>query len=131
MFLDANVFIHTYDSNTFEHRNSKSQLKRIINGEMRASTSPLVLNEVLHFFLENRGVARAKEVYLSIRKMPNVTMLSVDEKVLDYVLRFVEQGMGTTDSYHAATMIANSVHVICSYDKGFDKIKGVKRQEPM
>lgn len=130
MFLDANVFIHTYDSTDWEYRACKSQLKRINGGEMRAQTSPLVLNEVLHFFLTNRGKERAKEVYSSIRKMPNITMLPVNEEVQSYVLRFIDEGMDTTDAYHAATMVANGVDVICSFDRAFDKVKGIKRQEP-
>ena len=130
MFLDANVFIHAYDSTEWENKDCKSQLKRIIKGEMRAQTSVMVLNEVLHFFLANRGKERARIVFSNIRRIPNLAMLPVDEEVLGYVIRFIDDGLGTTDAYHAATMVANGVDVICSYDGGFDKAKGIRRQVP-
>ncbi len=130
MFLDANVFIHAYDSKGRENKECKSQLRRVITGEMRAQTSALVLNEVLHFFLSNRSKQRAKEVFSSISRMPNLAMLPVDGKMLGCVLRFIDNGLGTTDAYHAATMVSNGVDVICSYDSGFDLAKGIRRQLP-
>ncbi len=130
MFLDANVFIYAYEFGDKKSRNSQALLRRIITGEVRAHTSILVLNEVLHFFLTNQGLERGRHIFLQIRKMPNLIILPVDDRCLDHVIRFIDYNLDTTDAYHAATMVANGLDVICSYDQGFDKAKGILRQEP-
>ncbi len=130
MFLDANVFIYAYDSGDVKSRNSMALLKRVISGEMRAQTSCLVLNEILHYYLSHDEQENGKKIFSNIRKIPNLVILPVDNRCLEHVVRFVDSGLGTTDAYHAATMVANGIDVICSYDRDFEKAKGIMRLEP-
>jgi predicted nucleic acid-binding protein len=62
--------------------------------------------------------------------MPNLDLLAVDKKAAQTVPEFFKSGLEPRDAMHAATMKANSIETICSYDRAFDKIKGIKRQEP-
>lgn len=130
MFLDANVFIHAYESKGPKFEASRRFLRRVNGGEMRASTSVLVLNEVLHFFSTNCSPEMGLKVFSNIRKTPNLQILGVEAKDLELVADFVKQGLDTTDAYHTAVMRANKIDTICSYDKAFDKIKAIRRQEP-
>ncbi len=130
MFLDANVFIHAYESKGPKFDASRRLLGRINCGEMRAKTSVLVLNEVLHFFSSNYNLESGVKVFSNIRKTPNLEILGVESKDLELVVEFVKQGLDTSDAYHAAVMRANGLDTICSYDKGFDRIKSIRRQEP-
>lgn len=128
MFIDANVFIHAYESSGRKHDASKKLLKRIASGEMHAHTSALVLNEVLHYFLTHGE--GAEQIFANLLKFPHLVVLPVDERALSNVVRFVKAGLQASDAYHAAVMKTNSISTICSYDTGFDRVSEIKRQEP-
>ncbi|PIT85042.1 hypothetical protein COU37_00805 [Candidatus Micrarchaeota archaeon CG10_big_fil_rev_8_21_14_0_10_45_29] len=131
MFLDANIFIKAVRSPTApEGRRCKRQFERILSGEMNAHTSTLVLNEVHYFFLTNTNAVKANKILKNILNYHNLEILALDKQTLCYVEEFVEAGLETSDACHAATMKSNGISTICSYDKHFDKIKGIKRQTP-
>ncbi|MFH1095536.1 MAG: type II toxin-antitoxin system VapC family toxin [Candidatus Micrarchaeota archaeon] len=130
MFLDANVFIHAFDSNGSKHEVSKRFLKRISGAEMKACTSVLVLNEVLYFFSVHDGPEKGVRIFSNLRKMPNLVVLPVSDRDLEHVAAFIQAGLDATDAYHAAVMKCNGIDTICSYDKGFERASGLKRQEP-
>ncbi|MFH1306321.1 MAG: type II toxin-antitoxin system VapC family toxin [Candidatus Micrarchaeota archaeon] len=129
MFIDANIFI----TQVFE-RDEDSKiarfLKRIYTGEQKACTSPLVMDEVFYFFCNNKNEKTAEKVWKRILSMPNLSILPVDKKTASFFLEFSSQGLESRDALHAATMKAHGISTICSYDKAFDKIKSIKRQEP-
>lgn len=131
MFIDANVFIHAFqDRGTREAIACRKLLLRISDGEQRATTSALVVEEVLHFFLENRGRPFSLKVLRSITSQPNLTMLPADERALRLIPEFVDAGLDSADSLHAAVMKANGEATICSFDRGFDSAPGIRRKEP-
>ena len=130
MFLDANVFIHAYESKGPKFEACRRFLGRVNRGETNAHTSVLVLNEVLHFFTVNYSLEMGLKVFSNIRKTPNLVVLGVESDDLEKVAGFVQIGLDTSDAYHAAVMSANGIDTICGYDKGFDKIKAIRRQEP-
>jgi predicted nucleic acid-binding protein len=131
VFFDANIFIYALkdDEGRFKEL-CKKQIERVLKGEMKAQTSTIVLNEVMYFFEINQSKEKALRVFANICAFENLEILAVDKNVLLYVPEFSRQGLDVTDAYHAATMKANSISTICSYDKGFDGIKGIKRQTP-
>ena len=130
MFLDANVLIYAYERVGKKGDNCIRFLGRVQKGEMRASTSVLVLNEVLHYFSKSYSPEAGLRVFSNIRKTPNLDVLGIDAENLEFVAEFVKQGLDTSDAYHAAVMHSRGIDTICSYDNGFDKIKSIRRQEP-
>jgi predicted nucleic acid-binding protein len=131
MFLDSNVLIHAFlDARGGQAEVCKRLWRKVIAGEQRATTSALVAEEVLHFFLEKKGKALAMRVLRNVLENKNMAILPVDERALSLVLEFVNAGLDSADALHAAVMKANSETTICSYDKGFDKAPGIRRKEP-
>lgn len=130
MFLDTNVFIHAYDTSTSKGKDSYRLLERITKGEQRACTSWLVLNEMVYFFQKEGRVEKAKMAWENATTMHNLAILPIDQKAAMHVVKFVSEGLIATDAFHAAVMAANGIETICTYDKAFEKIKGIKRQEP-
>ena len=130
MFIDSNIFIHAYKTQGVAQTACKNLLLRILAGEINAHTSVLVLNEVHYFFLCEYGVERANSIFRNILNYKNLEVLAIDKKILEYVPGFTKDGLETSDAFHAASMQANGISTVCSYDKGFDKVKGLKRQEP-
>lgn len=130
MFLDANIFIYAYQSNDPRGKACLSLLSRIIKGKQKASTSWLVFDEMLFYFQKTGRHEKGKLSWENATSMPNLFILPLDQKAGMQVMKFVSAGLDATDAFHAAVMAANGVETICSYDKAFDKIKGIKRQEP-
>lgn len=130
MFLDANIFINAYFSNDRYGKAAKSYLERVVAGEQNATTSPFVVNEVLFFFMDNFGIEKTKEIHKNICSMQSLSILNVDGRAVGKAMDYIHGGLDVTDAFHAATMDVYGIDVICSYDKAFDKVKGIKRQEP-
>lgn len=129
MFLDANIFIYAYSTSGNQGRDSAALLEKVKEGQ-QATTSGLVINEVLYYFMAHYGLDGAERVHRSITSLENLTILPVNDRVVAKAMDFIRQGLGVTDAFHAATMSVNHVETICSYDSGFDKAKGIKRQAP-
>jgi len=130
MFIDANVFILAYTSNDRRGKNSKKFLSRILNGEQTAVVNPLIFDEVVYILINKKGEKFAKKVWENMIKIPNLKILPIDEKVLSYVMKFIEEGLEPRDAFHIATMYVNGINTICSYDKDFDILKNIRRKEP-
>lgn len=130
MFIDANIFINAKIWHNKDGLACAELLKKIDSGEQNATTSPLVLNEVLYIIKDLKGLEPAERAWINIQHINNLSILPIDQKVMAYVLGYVKLGLEPQDAFHAATMKANGVDTICSYDKGFDKISGLNRQEP-
>ncbi len=130
MFLDANIFIHLYEADGKESAECSRLFGRIAAGEQNATTSPLVFDEVIYYFLNVQGLSFVEKIWKHMTTMPHLKILPVDENVTAHVMTFVKAGLQPRDAFHAATMYANGVSTICSYDKGFDRVPSIKRQEP-
>jgi len=130
MFVDSNVFILAYISKDRKGSQCRSFIKRIISGEQSAVTSPLVFDEVAYALIECRGLEFAKKAWKNMADMAHLRIVAIDEKVLLYVPRYLELGLEPRDAFHAAAMYANGITTICTYDRHFDKVQGMKMQEP-
>lgn len=131
MFLDANIFINAALSGGKDGMRCRSLMDKIAKGEQHASTSLLALDEVLFTLIELRGREFAAKRYEMAITMPNLELLPVDKRAAHFLMEFFSQGLEPRDALHAATMKANRVETICSFDHAFDKVKGIKRQEPV
>jgi len=131
MFLDANVFIHAYTNGASpKQMKCAALMERILSGEQRASTSSLVINESLFFFLGIGQIEIAERMHRNLLANPHLEILPVDKKVVEASFQYIKDGLQVTDAFHVATMRLNGISTICSYDKGFDKAKEISRQEP-
>lgn len=130
MFVDANVFIYAYTDRLEHGKKSREFLNRIAKGEQNAITSALVINEVLYYMQDARGIEGVEDANRHITSMNALSILPIDDKIVSASIPYIKDGLQVTDAFHAATMKLAGVGVICSYDKGFDKVKSIKRQEP-
>jgi predicted nucleic acid-binding protein len=131
MFLDANIFIYAFDLKEGDKKIACQKLLRsIILRTTNAHTSVLVLNEVHYFFLNSQNAKRANAIIKNILTYRNLTILPLDKELFFLIAQYTQDGLQTTDAFHVASMKLNSISTICSYDKGFDSIKTIKRQVP-
>lgn len=130
MFIDANVFIGAFTKAGKNSKKCESLISRAVKGEQIIATSPMVLDETLYVLADIAGMDIALKAYRKILTMPNLKILPVDRKCCELAHRFVELGLDPQDAFHAATMKANGLNAICTFDRHFDKIEGITRQEP-
>ena len=132
MFIDSNVFIYSIVDSRIQGRNSKKFIQRIIDGEQKAVVSVAVIDEVVFaiYSMRNYDLNSASKTWKKLNSIPNLKILDINREVSETVPEFIKQGLDPTDAVHAATMKVYKIKTICSYDKHFDDIKGINRQEP-
>ena len=130
MFIDANIFVIAAIGKDRKAWACRNYLARVESGEQRATTSVLVLHEVLKS-LENhtdreKAMAKAKR----FATMQNLRVCEVTQGHFLDSLEFFRLGLEPRDALHVAVALGNSVETILSYDKDFDAVKSIKRVEP-
>ena len=129
MFIDANIFLYSVYS-TSQTRRCQAFLRKVDSGEQNAITSVMVMDEVLFNMMKRMSFEDSERVVQKFLTISHLQVVAVTPENFIDSLSFVRQGLDPHDALHAAVMKAQGVSTILSYDKDFDKIKSVKRQEP-
>ena len=155
IFVDANIFLYAILGNPVLKPRCQKFLVKIENGQYRAMTSSLVLNEVLHKLMltetvrtyglnsERDALKLIKEKpelisnmslvwknYSELKKYP-IIIFGVDEKALDMaVLLSRKYGVLISDAVHAAIMKLNTIDNIATNDGDFERIEGITVWKP-
>ena len=125
-FIDTDVLVYALTDGP-RREPCLRLLHAIAAGDVRATTSTLVIEELWH--LEGRlglapGSARAAvEVFAEIVSVDDWAMLSAMDDV-------GSAGLGTADRVHAATCRSERLVGIISADRAFDSMAGLSRIEP-
>ena len=131
MFIDANVFINAYIAKDFAGEKAMALLKRIKSGEQNAATSPMVLDETVYIIAKNRGIEFALRTHKNTLNISNLQILPINKRTCESLPEIIfETDLEPHDAFNIAVMRENNISTICSFDRDFDKIKGIKRVEP-
>jgi len=130
-FLDTNIilrFLLADDKN--QSAAAKTFFNRLIKEKELVEISVLVIAEVIYFLekiLDNR-----KKIAISILAIINLPAVIIEEKeILEEALSLYQKyRIDFVDCYHAAYCQAKKIRSIVSFDRDFDKISFLKRQEP-
>jgi len=131
ILVDANVFMYAAGG---EHRHKQPSLdflRRVARGEIEVLLDAEVLQEILHRYRAIGRWAEGRQVYdLARRIVPTVAPITAD--VVDRAREILETHEEATarDALHAAACQLTGAQAICSYDRDFDAIEGVRRVEP-
>jgi hypothetical protein len=131
ILLDANVFMYAAGA---EHPNkapSVATLEQVAEDKLEAAVNAEVLQEILHRY---RAIGRwheGRSVFdLARRIVPEVLPVTAD--VLDEARTILDAypGLMARDALHAAVVRIGPLEAICSFDRDFDVIEGLRRFEP-
>ena len=132
MFLiDTNVIMYAAGAEHPHKRPSVALLERVAGGDLEATIDAEVLQEILHRYRAIGRWAEGRQVYdLTRRLFPSV--VPVTAQVLDRARRVLdtEPRIMARDALHAAIVMTEGLEAVCSYDRDFDRIKGIVRREP-
>lgn len=131
ILLDANVLMYAAGAAHAHKAPSLALLERVARGELEAGADVEVLQEILHRY---RALGRwddGKRVYdLARRVVP--LWLAIDLAALDLARQLLDTHPHLTarDALHAAVYFEAGASAFCSFDSGFDTVRGLRRVEP-
>jgi len=139
IFIDANIPIHAgrlpkspADEKVIQA--CQDVLQATAKREIMGVTDVCVLEEVVFRGWKEKVYTDGIEIFRKFTILID-SILPVSKEDLDIFANLCEKyGRQTAepmDYLHAAVMINHNIKIICSCDKDFDKIKEVKRIDPM
>jgi predicted nucleic acid-binding protein len=131
ILLDANVLMYAAGT---EHPNkapSVALLQRVASGTVDAGADVAVLQEVLHRYRAIGRWSDGRRVFDLARKIVPI-WYPVDLAALDRARDLLDQDatLKARDALHAAVYFAVGAEALCTFDRDFDRIDGLRRVEP-
>ena len=132
-YIDTNIFLRVIikDENEKQFEESKKLLELIRSGYIRGRISSLILAEV-NWVLASFYNLSKEEILPYLKGILNLKNLSFEEKINpsnalelweEYPVKFVDCLIVSNRGFREGM-------IIISYDRDFDKIKGIIRKEP-
>lgn len=131
ILVDTNVIMYAAGAEHPHKRPSVAFLERVARGEVEATIDAEVLQEILHRY---RAIGRwedGRRVYDLARQLFR-NVVPVTAEVLDRARRILDtdRRIMARDALHAAVVMSEGLEAVCSWDRDFDRIKGIVRREP-
>jgi hypothetical protein len=130
IFIDSNLPMYAAGADHPLKVASLRFLKAVEANRREACTSVEVFQEILHrYHAEQRtdfGIAVYTEFALICPDVLDLTQADTDRAVA--ILSAV-RGISARDATHAAVMLNHGITEIATFDRGFDRIPGVRRLE--
>ena len=131
ILIDANIIMCAAGADHPHKGPSVVLLERVAAGEVEATTDAEGLQEILHRY---RSIGRGEDgrrVFDLTRQLFPV-IVPVTAAILDRARRLLDadRQIMARDALHAAVVMSEGIEAICSYDRDFDRIKGIVRTEP-
>ena len=132
MYLDANVFIYPliYDPNlNADAKKADYYLDLLVTGKKVGYTCTLTWDEVFYIIKKTFGIIKAEQAGKVLFTLPNLKFVNVDFDVISKAQK-IALAFNTMprDAIHAVCAVESCNGKIISNDRGFDCIKGLKRE---
>jgi predicted nucleic acid-binding protein len=131
ILVDANIFMYAAGVDHPHKVPSARFLLRIAKGEVDAAIDTEALQEILHRYRAMGRWADGRRVYESARQVVPVSF-PITIEMVDAARDLLDSygGLTVRDALHAAVVLQSGAEAICSYDRDFDVIEGLRRIEP-
>jgi len=106
------------------------KIEKLFLSKARLFLPDVVFSEV-YWVLSSFYKLEKKQIVEMLKSLLEQNSVVADQRVLLHTLRiFEEENVKFVDAYIASVSLNKKIKEIYSYDKHFDKIKGIKRLEP-
>lgn len=128
ILIDANILMYAAGAEHPAKAPSLGLLERIARGELTAAADVEVLQEVLHRYRALGRWQDGKRVY-DLARMIIPTWIPIDVFVLDRARGLLDRDatLAARDALHAGVSLHVGAAALCSYDRSFDRIPGLRR----
>jgi predicted nucleic acid-binding protein len=132
--IDGNIIVYALNKDLPEYYDCNSLLKLVAKGEEIISIPAIVLMECYHALVYSYKFTPSdvKRRLLSIINSKNISILPIMNSTIIIAFEISETyKMGGRDSLIVASLLEYNIKEIYSHDKDFDKIKLIKRIDPV
>lgn len=131
ILIDSNILMYAA-GRAHPHRDpSVALLEAIALERIEAAVDVEVLQEILHRYRAIREWEKGRRAYDLARQIFPL-IIPITTEVMDDARVIMDRygRLGARDAVHAAVYRLVAADAICSYDRDFDVIEGLKRVEP-
>jgi predicted nucleic-acid-binding protein len=131
-FVDTNIFLRfLLKDDRKKAARCKKLFEKTAKGKVQLFTSDLVIAEVV-WTLESFYKFSKKEVSESVRRLLTLKNLGIPgtSLLIEALVIYEEKNVDFIDAYNYILMLNGGLEQVASYDRDFDKLYGVERQEP-
>jgi predicted nucleic acid-binding protein len=129
--VDANVPMYAAGAEHAYKAPAGRFLGRVANGDVEAVVGAEVLQEILHRYRALDRWPDGRRVFDLTRTIFPV-VLPVTAEIVDRARSLLDQHptLVARDALHASVVLVNGLDAICSFDRDFDAISGLRRLDP-
>ena len=126
VFLDANVVMYLVGTPHANRDRTKDLLDQLILSDTRLVTDAEVYQELLHRYA---AISRREAIEPACATLDGLVddVFSVGRDEIEMAKTLVLDGVGARDALHIATMRANGVDRILTFDRDFDRFDELTR----
>ncbi|TFG28582.1 MAG: PIN domain-containing protein [Promethearchaeota archaeon] len=132
--MDSNIIVYALNQDLPEHSECRNLLKNIAEGKETISIPSIVLMESYHALVNayKYDGSEVKKRLISIIDSENINVLEISVSTILLAFEIADEyKTGGRDSLIAASLLEYDIKKIYSHDKDFDKIKRLKRIDPV
>lgn len=131
-FIDTNIFLrYLTRDDPLRYEKCREILKKGVEGKIGLVTSEMVIAELIWTLLSYYKVSKA-DIVEKISVIVSTENLYIPDKdiIIDAVILYSRKNIDYIDAYNAVFMRYHDFQDIYSYDRDFDLIEWIKREEP-
>ncbi len=132
IFVDTNIFLRflTKDQAS-KYERCREVLKRAVEGKVALATSAMVIAELVWTLLTYYKVPKP-EVVEKVSIIVNTESIHIPQRAIiaDALVLYGRKNVDYIDAYNAVFMRYHGISKIHTYDRDFQSIEGVEREEP-
>mgnify|MGYP001619024156 CR=1 FL=1 len=132
MFIDTNIFLrYLTKDDPSKYDKCREVFKKASEGKIELATSGIVIAELIWTLLSYYKALKV-DVIEKISIIVNTRSLYIPDKniITDALVLYGRKNIDYIDAYNAIFMKHYGLNEIYSYDKDFDIIEDIKREEP-
>ena len=131
-FLDTNILLrHLLQDHAEQSPRATAYLARIESGDIRVRIAETVIFETVFTLQRQYGQPKAaiRDVLVPLIELPGI-ILPGKRRMREVFDMYVDLNISFVDAYHAALMKRLGLRDIVTFDRQFNRVRGVRRVEP-
>ena len=131
ILVDANIFMYAAGASHQYKSPSLKFLHDVVRLEHECCINGEILQEILHRYRSINRWEEGRDVYSLAKKIVPI-IEPITREILDKTVELMDAypSLMARDCLHAAHCILSGLDGICSFDRDFDIIEGIRRIEP-
>ena len=132
VFIDTNTPMYAAGTPHPLRDPCQAIIRAVAEGKLEAVTDAEVLQEILYRYLHIGEREKGLMVFDRFRRIMLGHILPLDEEDVQRARELAEEypRLSPRDLIHLAVMLRHGLHEIISADRGFDRIREIRRLEP-